>query len=141
MNTINKERCYILIYSLFIVFTIAIYGKFRCSNKDFNDPLLLKLGIWDLDGWSLTHLFFHMSLGYLFPKHIFYITFFAVLWELFEWYVGVYKPTFANGLGHCLTTDNDDIDSEKVWWYGKISDIIVNLTGFIIGYCIRKNVK
>ena len=62
--------------------------------------------------------------------------FFGVLWELFEFYYGYFKPQFLKGWGHCISTDNND--SGGLWWYGKISDLICNFTGFICGMYLRK---
>ena len=63
--------------------------------------------------------------------------FFGCIWELFETYVGYYKPEQIKGLGFCDTFGSDG--KLKVWWYGKWSDLIMNFSGFVLGHYIKNN--
>ena len=54
---------------LLITCLIFLYGRFRCLNKDnYKDPLENGIKKTSLDGWSLTHLFFYMLIGFLYPN-------------------------------------------------------------------------
>tara|TARA_X000000950_G_scaffold248931_1_gene308411 strand:- start:20094 stop:20285 length:192 start_codon:yes stop_codon:yes gene_type:complete len=57
----------------------------------------------------------------------------GIIWELFEFYYQYFKPTFLQGYGHCNISD----DNNKIWWYGKISDLFCNAFGFFIGSNLR----
>ena len=161
-------------YLYFILFfvcasTIILYGRYRCLNIDkYKDPLQFCFNeTCDLDGWSITHLLFYMFIGYLYPQTLILTMFFSGLWELFEYYVGHYKPPFMENWGFCLSdncaecekckdgsnvTDlentkdlekcekckNGENIKEHVWWYGKYSDLLINFIGFIIGMSINR---
>ena len=118
----------------FLIFLFAwvpplIYGKYRCNNPNFEDPLDLRFAFWDFDAWSLVHFGVCVVGGYFFPNYLYLMFFWGVIWEIFEYYYGKYQPDFLEGLGNCFLTD-------KVWWYGKTSDIFVNLIGLMVGYYI-----
>lgn len=126
------DKFYFL-YFIICILVIFLFGRYRCMNiKKFRDPLETSFNkTVGIDGWSSTHLFFYMFIGYNYPKTFYLTTFFGILWELFETYVGIYKPSFLYGWGYCKKGK-----TKKVWWYGKYSDIIVNIIGFLIGQYI-----
>ncbi len=124
------------------VLSIFIYGKYRCDNyhKNYNvDRLEFNLfknsHKFGLDGWSITHFTLFFIIGFLYPQMFFTTITLGLLWELFETFIGIYKPNFIKDFGFCKLSDN----KYKVWWYGKWSDIIVNLIGFLCGAYIKKN--
>ena len=119
---------YILSLDLLCVASIFLYGKYRKDNPGFYDPLHISLRISDLDCWSLTHFFFNMNQGFLFPQCFFFVMCMGTLWETFEFVYGKFQPKVFRGIG-----GNKDHD---LWWYAKISDLIVNLLGFICGMAI-----
>lgn len=133
----DKDTKSILIWCTICVIIIFLYGKYRCDNPDYNDILLTKLNIGDLDGWSISHFTFFFILGYLYPQKIKLTVFLGILWEIFEYLYDNYKPTFLDGFGHCVTTDPKK--KNVIWWYGKISDIFVNYSGFVIGSYLKTN--
>jgi len=139
-HTKMHEVIGILLISLSAFISIAAYGRFRYNNPQFTDPFQTKLGIWDFDGWSGLHVSMHMLLGYWYSGYWKLILGIGCMWELFECYVGTYKPDIMNGWG--LRKSDDDSDNnnnnsvnsnEKVWWYGKWSDIVANVFGFALG--------
>jgi len=72
---------------LFIVcvFLIFIYSSYIRDNKDFKDVLQTKLGLFDLDGWSVSHLLFFMLIGYNYgDKYLVAAFILGVIWEIFE---------------------------------------------------------
>ena len=70
-------------YGIMIVSLLFIFanGKFRCDNPNYRDPLQTSLGIWDLDGWSLTHFGMFATLGYQGPTRFQEAMALGVAWE------------------------------------------------------------
>ena len=83
-----------------------------------------------MDGWTLIHLVQNSVLGYLFPNYVMFIIMLGISWEIFEIYDGVFKPSFLKGWGHCSS-------DRKIWWYGKLTDIIANILGVHMGSYIK----
>jgi len=111
--------------SFLCVTLILLYGSVRCTTAfHFKDPLLTKLGPFDLDGWSVSHGLFYILLGYLFPDHFILLMFMGILWELMEEFV--LNSILPKG-GGC-----------QRWWFGRISDIPMNAIGFMIGVALSK---
>lgn len=116
--------------TMICVCAIVTYGNVRCSSKThFKDPLLTQLGLFDLDGWSLTHVIYYALLGYLFPKHMGSLFFVGVLWEIVEEFVLNRLSSARTSCASILPRD----DPEQRWWFGRVSDIPMNTIGLIIG--------
>lgn len=112
---------------------IMIYGKYRCNRPDYKDPLETPITK-DFDGWSVAHFLLYMYVGYCYPDSFFMSMFIGILWELFEHYYGKNRPGWLGGYGDCeMNTDKE----EGNWWYGKYSDIVANMAGFLVGRQIR----
>ena len=128
-----KEQLLFISYFIICIVTIFLYGQYRCHNPYFKDPLRNNIGIWDLNGWSLTHLTFYTLIGYTFKSnYLIYAFLLGCLWEIFEYYYGEKRPGWLGG--DCITTDNKD----KKWWHSKFSDILINTVGLFLGYYLRK---
>ena len=129
---------FILIITVIII--IGVYGHYRAVfSKSYKDVLENELfkgsGKYGLDGWSITHYLCFLVAGYIYPDTLLITMGMGILWELFETYVGIYKPKFLENIGFI---QSDDKYNGKVWWYGKPSDVVVNFLGFITGvYIIR----
>tara|TARA_B100000035_G_scaffold59582_1_gene47851 strand:+ start:2610 stop:3071 length:462 start_codon:yes stop_codon:yes gene_type:complete len=124
------------IFGVTTISTIFFYGWYRCKHikkhKDFLEFSLWKnSNKYGIDGWSISHYLFFLVYGFLYPNTFMLTMICGALWELFECYVGIAKPKLLSGLGFCtpLTSGN----KQKIWWYGKPSDIIFNSLGFITG--------
>ena len=135
---IMKNPSYYLLYVIVLSF-IFLYGQYRCSNKTFKDPLEKKISIAkiELDGWSITHVTFFMLMGYLFPNTLIQTMGMGILWELFEHVYGKHRPGWLGGYGgQCnnMATDREDGN----WWYGKWTDIVCNMFGFLVGQYLSK---
>jgi hypothetical protein len=130
LSSINDTIYYILFLEFLTALCIFIYGRYRCKHKTFIDPFQKKIKILDLDGWSILHLVQNSVLGYLFPDYIIFIIILGVMWEVFEMYYGVFRPTFLEGWGHCSS-------DRKIWWYGKLTDIVSNILGVFMGSYIK----
>ena len=130
----NNVRVAIIAFLCFLI--ICIYGKFRCNNPDYHDPLMRKLGVLDLDGWSITHFAFFAMIGYLYPDTFFVAMGLGIAWEVFEHLLGENRPGFLGGFGDCMTTD-PQVKGHQ-WWFGRLSDIIMNILGFWAGASLKK---
>jgi hypothetical protein len=120
------------IIAFFIVIAIFYYGKYRCAHKDnYKDPLLIKYGIWDLDGWSLTHFFTCLIAAYIYPSQWWLIWLYSLAWEIFEEYYDQVKPDFLKGFGDCFSTDQELGGDHTKWWFGRYSDIVMNTLGIM----------
>jgi len=132
----NKKNIIFMSHFIICVIIIFIYGSYRCNNPDFKDPLQTKLRLFDLDGWSLSHLLFFMLIGYNYGGQYLIAAFIlGVLWEGFEHYYGEKRPGWLGGYGDCNKMRTDPLEGN--WWYGKFSDIIMNILGLIIGYYLQ----
>lgn len=133
MTLINYKM--IILICIIISISIIIYGQIRCKLK-FNDPLLKPITInnkqlFDLDGWSITHFIFFLILGYYFNNHIIFIIFMGTLWEVIEIIFGKISYTLP-ALESChVKNKNSD------WWYGRMSDIYINIIGVFCGYFLK----
>ena len=124
------------------ILILILYGKYRCkyinSHKDILEGELFKnSNKFGLDGWSVSHFIAHMIAGIVYPTTFIFTQLGGFVWELFETYVGIYKPKWVMGIGFCKHRTSSEHNKYKVWWYGKVSDIIVNITGFIVGVFIH----
>jgi len=118
------------------ILVIGVYGHLRCS-VGFRDPLSTKLGAWDLDGWSLTHLAWFTLIAYVFPGRKFGVAAFigGIVWELIEHFLGHARPSWLGGWGDC---DAAEFEKENAnWWFGRSSDIIMNGLGIIAGNLLQ----
>ena len=131
----NNYKVIIIAFICFLV--ICLYGKYRCDNPDYHDPLMKQLGVFDLDGWSITHFAFFALLGYLYPDTFWVAMALGVSWEVFEHFLGKNRPGILGGFGDCITTDPS---VEGPWWFGRISDIIMNMAGFLFGAWLSQTV-
>ena len=117
-----------LLFAMLPILFIMPYGKFRCTHKKYKDPLETPL-LWSLDGWSGTHFFWFMVIGYVYPETLILSTILGISWELFEHYYGTARPGWLGGYGDC-----DSLGTDYDWYgYGKNSDIVCNTAGFLIG--------
>lgn len=92
------------------------------------------------DWWSVSHAVLFGIFGFLLPNHHFSFALVGISWELFEDYLAANEDVqFYN----CKEKNNQ----EKFWcnglvdgyWYCNVSDIWVNMFGYIIGSAIRTN--
>ena len=133
----NNQYIRLLIYSIVCITSIFVNGYYRCKYNGGNDKLMKKLNIYDLDGWSITHFGYHMLIGYTFPNMFIEAMILGIIWELWEQYYGKNAGKTLIGIANCkLGTDSTD-SNEDNWWFGRVSDIIMNLLGFMLGQYIK----
>lgn len=118
------------------VLVIILYGTFRCKYSTFVDPLTFSFAPPPLDkyldGWGLSHLFFFMALGYLFPKKLLFSFALGVLWELVEYSMKEH-PFYLSKCNYNLKTHKGE-----GWWYGRWQDIVMNSVGLYIGSTLAR---
>jgi hypothetical protein len=120
----------VLIISLICIIFIISYGTYRCKTPEFADPLTYALtnayGLDKyLDGWGLSHFFFFMLLGYLYPKYVVFSFVLGCVWELVEYSMKEH-PFY-------LTACELKTHKGEGWWYGRWQDIVMNSAGLAIG--------
>ena len=121
------------------VLGVFLYGSYRCNHPEYKDILEKKLGIGELDCWSLVHFTLFTIIGYVtkpYSQMIFALGL-GVVWELFEHYYGTERPGWLGGYGDCKNLASDKEDDGN-WWYGKWTDIVMNLLGLLFGVGLRK---
>ena len=142
MKNINKflpSNNFYYLYIIVCVIIIFAYGRFRCLNIDnFTDPLENGITNTSIDGWSFTHFAFYMLIGYKYPNTFVLTLILGILWELFETYIGIYEPKIFKNWGFCegknmLSESHEMKNITKSWWYGKVSDPVINIIGFSLG--------
>jgi hypothetical protein len=114
------------------VIMICCYGAYRCSNPKYKDPLEIQLGVGELDGWSMSHFVLFLIIGYMYPDEYLLAFVLGVMWELFEHYYGINRPGWLGGYGDCERLASDK-ETDGNWWYGKWTDILMNLFGLLAG--------
>lgn len=110
------------------IFLICVYGHMRCKYKFF-DPLSMKLGVGDLDGWSVTHFVLFLVSGRMFPDKKLLLFVYGVLWEAIEHLLGRSRPSWLGGWAAC--EDNPNSEYIEGWWFGRLSDLAVNAAGLV----------
>jgi len=110
------------------VFFIFPYGRYRSLHPSFVDPLMTKIGIGDLDGWSVTHFCWYGLMGYIFPLNAVDVMSVGAFWEGVEWCLGEARPAILGGFGDC--PNNVNAQKNEKWWYGRFSDLAMNALGF-----------
>ena len=110
------------------VLFIFSYGQYRSQNPTYIDPLMLGIGVGDLDGWSITHFCWFGLMGYLFPTKAIEVLGMGAVWEGTEWCLGEVRPAVMGGFGDC--PNNINAKRHEKWWYGRFSDLIINTLGF-----------
>jgi hypothetical protein len=127
---------------------IVAYSKFRCKFPNFKDPL----GKFPFggehgkfaaiaDGWSQSHFIFFTILGFFFPDQMYAAMVYGLLWELLEWLTQHTNSSVVNMLRGVSTCANNHLDEGEHYIYSKSTDIIMNLTGFLLGSGVKMLIK
>jgi hypothetical protein len=121
------------------IILIILYGYFlrKTKTKDilakriYHHPICQ-----EIDGWSITHLVFFGLLGFLYPGH--YLQFLAagIIWEVIETGLGQNRFEVSGKRLQLIGEQDDEGNStgkKDAYWYGKESDIVVDVVGYTIG--------
>ena len=140
-NIITQEYLFLILMLFICICLIFSYHSFICSRNDkFKDPLLTNYGIWDLNGWSLTHIVFFGLLGYFFPKRFVLIMIIGIIWEIVEEKCMYYMIKDIEIL-NCKKENSKISEIGSMWWFGRLSDVFMDAIGFGIGYMIHQKFK
>ena len=131
---LSTNQLQILFLFFICILVIIAYAIILCMMNIKKDPLETEPIIWDIDGWSITHFVFFLFLGYLFPGHFLFILILGSSWELVEYWIGKNNKTLMRGVECNLNKLKKD-----EWWYGKMSDLFINLLGYLVGAYIARN--
>lgn len=139
----NREICGItipcIVTYIICVIVIVVYGHYirQTNSKDhlarriYHHPICQ-----EIDGWSISHLLFFGLLGVLFPGHHLQFFLVGVGWEVVETCLGQ-NELKVNGKRLQLIGDQDaegnPTGKEEAFWYGKESDIIMDVLGYCVG--------
>ena len=143
-RTIRGVKIPCVAFYIIAVLAIITYGHYIRSTGT-RDVLETKIidhpSCNGLDGWGMTHFFFFLGLGILYPGHYFQCLVVSLGWEGIEHILGT-CPIEINGKRLQLMGDQDE-DGRPIkpkegeppkYWYGRfLSDSFLNLSGFIIG--------
>ena len=116
----NKQIIYICLTYVFITLLLGgsiIYRKIVHKDIEF---LKNKIGIYSLNGWSISHLLLYIVLGYLAPDYWKELILIGVLFEIYEYFL-------------------EFIMKYKYVTSKLISDSIINSLGVLIGVLIAKS--
>jgi len=121
------------------VLIIIIYGYVlrKTKSKDilakqiFDHPICQ-----EIDGWSISHFLFFGLLGVCFPnKHLQFLLV-GIGWEVIETILGQNKLQISNKRIQLIGDQDEHGNSTgktDAYWYGKESDIIMDILGYSIG--------
>jgi hypothetical protein len=127
-----------------VVLVIIIYGYLlrRTGRTDFLAREIYHHPICqNIDGWSVTHLVFFGALGLLFPGHYFQFLLVGIGWEIIETGLGQNKIEISGRRMQLLGEQDEDGNStnkDDAYWYGKESDIIMDMIGYCIGSAVAE---
>lgn len=103
-----------------------------------------------LDGWSLSHFVLYTILGYLFPRNYLVFLMLGVAFELVEEMGGIIERHMerkrADRREHrtVITSTAQKpwvLDGGGEYWFGRLSDPLVNSLGFLMGMQIHDTLK
>lgn len=133
MEPVEHNDYYQIMFIFIFVFLLNIsYVSLMCGSNLNADILETSLGVYDIDLWSVTHFVFFLFLGYLYPDHIFFIIFVGIVWEFIEYMIGLFEVG-STVSQFCSFTN---LKNGRVS-YGRISDVFINLAGYLVGRYIR----
>lgn len=127
-----------------VIVILIILGNFKFSLiKNKMKYKFLAKGCFDIDMWSISHLLLYVYFGYQFPNYFAEFLVIGSIWELFE--SMFCKENFHRNFG---CRDNKNIFCKTInrinscdYWYGKLDDLVMNMTGFVIGSWLATKYK
>jgi hypothetical protein len=143
-RVINGFTVPCVVLYIIAVLAIVLYGYFlrKTGTRDvlatriFDHPVCP-----EVDGWSVAHFVFFGILGFMYPgQHLQFLAV-GVLWEVIESALGQYELV-VSGTRLQLIGDQDEdgvsTGRDDVYWYGKPSDIIVDIAAYCVGSALAE---
>jgi hypothetical protein len=143
MNWLAGRAIVCAVLCVITILLIVIYGMFlrRTGRADALEKAVIpqsKMMEFEVTGWSMTHLFFFGILGMLCPDQHFAFLLIGVGWEAVETAMGQ-NDLRVSGRRLQLIGDTDGDGCSKGdtgYWYGRASDVCMDLVGYVIGSAI-----
>ncbi len=128
----------VVIY-IIVVLVIIMYGYFLRKTKT-QDQLAKRIYhhpiCQEIDGWSISHFLFFGFLGFLYPGHHFQFLTVGILWEIIETGLGQNNLEVSGKRLQLVgeqDSDGNSTGNDSAYWYGKESDIVMDILGYSIG--------
>jgi hypothetical protein len=135
---ITNPKFYIV--AIIIIFIIVLLNLVDSRIKSKLKTRIYTSKCFYLDWWSISHFILYIYFGYVFPEYFVEFLLIGGAWELFE--------STACKIPNLVTSKCDDNSSLycKIlaninscdYWYGKMDDVAVNMTGYLIGSVISR---
>ena len=127
--------------AIYVVAVLAIvaYGAVLRATKTRDilaTPIYSSPIFQDIDGWSVTHLLFFALLGVLFPGRPGEFLAVGIGWELVETALGQNRIEVSGRRLQLIgdaDADGRPTGDDDAFWYGKESDIVVDMIGYCLG--------
>ena len=126
-----------IVVSLLFVMTGNIYKN---SFQNILKKPLLHINAFHLDWWSVSHFLLYLFFGFVMPGYPLSFFTMGVIFEIFEDAMAndestklVNCNTKAPNLIHKIMCNG----SKDSYWYSNVSDIAINLFGYVVGQAIR----
>ena len=138
-RTIGGYRVPCVALYIVVVIVIILYGYFLRKTKTqdilakriYHHPICQ-----EIDGWSISHLVFFGLLGVLYPGQHLQFLVVGIVWEVIESALGQ-NNIEVSGKRLQLIGEQDEegnsTDKPDAYWYGKESDIVMDVVGYAIG--------
>lgn len=121
------------------VIIIIIYGYIirhakiqdHLAKRIFHHPICQ-----DIDGWSISHFLFFGLLGAFFPDQHLQFLLIGIGWEVIETTIGQTNIQLSGQRLQLVGDQDSDGNStgdDMAFWYGKESDIVVDIFGYCVG--------
>ena len=140
-NIIKSPKFYIPLIICFVL--ILIGGAFQEQIQNNMKIVLLDVGGIKVDMWSITHILLYVYFGYQFPEYFVEFLLLGSLWEIFE--STFCRDSLSKFIG---CEDKTSFICDKLgqirdcnYWYGKLDDVVMNMTGFVLGAWLASKKK
>ena len=67
----NNAMTIVIFIHVVMLISRLLYNRYRCTNLDYKDPMLIPLNVGDLNGYSLIYVFIYIVLGYILPNQFY----------------------------------------------------------------------
>lgn len=133
---LTNKHFYIPVIISFVLIMLIFLSK-PIQNK-MKTNLFVIFGA-ELDFWSVSHFLLYIYFGYSFPEFFLEFLIIGCIWELIE--ITFSKDFFMkliNGNNGAISNKITNHVKESNYWYGKVDDIFVNMSGFLVGMFLAK---
>jgi hypothetical protein len=131
--TMNNAMTIVIFIHVVMLISRLLYNRYRCTNLDYKDPMLIPLNVGDLNGYSLIYVFIYIVLGYILPSQFYTAITASVILESLVFLHSYYDPGFLHYFIKCNGAQKQDTSHLL---QGKLYIVLLSIVGFGIGYYI-----